>query len=223
MKKPRSSKQNPGEILSRYTSLPVLLDLIERESLIFLKPDTWQDRNDSQVMKEYKETRKLACLLALCFSKGDETIYHWNTFASGPAGCRIDFHLRSLIDQVKHHDNIRYGKVSYRKMHRITDTDLVDKKMPFIKRWPYRIEEEFRLIYESTNPADAERSELVVQIEMSSVRSITVSQSMPETVFASIKSQLGAKLGKRISRSTLFENRTWINKFKREEIESTIS
>jgi hypothetical protein len=46
---------------------------------------------------------------------------------------------------------------------------------------------------------------------------------MPETVFASIKSQLVAKLDKRISRSTLFETRTWINKFKRKEIESTIS
>jgi hypothetical protein len=37
---------------------------------------------------------------------------------------------------------------------------------------------------------------------------------MPESVFKSIKAQLGKKLGKRISRSTLFENKVWINKFR---------
>jgi hypothetical protein len=215
MKKPQPFRQKPAEILSRYTSLPVLLDLIERQSLVFLNPQSWQDRNDSLVMEEYKKRRKLTCLLALCFSKGDETIHHWNTFAGGPSGCRIDFHMPSLIDQLKDQDGIRYDKVSYRKMHGVKAADLKEDNMPFIKRWPYRIEEEFRLLYESTNPAEKERSELVVPIEMNSIRSITVSQSMPETVFASIKSQLGAKLGKRISRSTLLENRTWINRFQR--------
>ncbi len=51
---------------------------------------------------------------------------------------------------------------------------------------------------------------------MDSIRSITLSQSMPESVFKSINTQLGPKLGKRISRSTLFENKVWINKFKTE-------
>lgn len=215
MKEPRHTKQKPTEILSRYTSLPVLLDLIERKSLVLLNPQSWQDRNDSIVMEEYKKRKKLTCLLALCFSKGDETIHHWNTFASGPSGCRINFHMPSLIDKLKNQNGIHYDKVTYRKLHGVKATDLKEDNMPFIKRWPYRIEEEFRLLYESTNPAEKERSELVVPIEMNSIRSITVSQSMPETVFASIKSQLGAKLGKRISRSTLLENRTWIGKFKR--------
>jgi hypothetical protein len=56
MKKPHSSKQKPEEILSRYTSLPVLLDLIERESLIFLKPDTWQDRNSALLTFQPSQT-----------------------------------------------------------------------------------------------------------------------------------------------------------------------
>ena len=51
MKKPPPSRQKPAEILSRYTSLPVLLDLIERQSLVFLNPQSWQDRNDSLVME----------------------------------------------------------------------------------------------------------------------------------------------------------------------------
>jgi hypothetical protein len=206
--------KKPLKILSRYTSLPMLLDLIQRQSLVFLKPDTWQDRNDSLVMAEYKKEKKLTCLLALCFSNGDETIHHWNTFANGPSGCRIDF-MPSLIDDIKDKNGIRYGKVSYRKMRNITEKDRKDSKRPFIKRWPYRIEEEFRFLYESTKPADAERTELIVPIEINSIRSITVSQSMPKTVFESIKSQLSAKLAKRISRSTLFENQIWVRKFKR--------
>jgi hypothetical protein len=88
---------NTGQprVISRYTSLPVLLDLIERRSLVLLKPDSWADRNDSDVMMEYRRRRNLACLLAACFSHGDETIHHWNAFAAGPAGCRIEFDCRA--------------------------------------------------------------------------------------------------------------------------------
>ena len=53
-----------------------------------------------------------------------------------------------------------------------------------------------------------------VEISKESIRSITLSQDMPESFFKSIKAQLGKKLGKRISRSTLFENKLWINKFR---------
>ena len=208
--------RKPSPIATRYTTLPVLLDMIERGCLTLLSPESWPDRNDREAMLDYKERRTLSCLLAVCFSLGDETIHHWSAFAPGSAGCRIDFHLPTLIASLVNQIGLRHGKVVYRKVNKLRDRDLSDTRRPFIKRWPYRIEEEYRIIFESSDPSDAKRKELNVPISMDSIRSITLSQNMPESVFKSIKTQLGTKLGKRISRSTLFENKGWINKFKAE-------
>lgn len=209
----RTSKQPRHKVLSRYTTLPVLLDIIERKCLTLLSPEAWLDRNDQEVMLDYRRRRNLTCLLALCFSLGEETVHHWNAFANGSAGCRIDFHLPALLDAIARQNGCRHGKVSYRKITKLRVRDLSAKRRPFLKRWPYRIEQEYRIIFESRSPADSDRVELNVPIMMNCIRSITVGQSMPESVFDSMKKQLGPKLNKRISRSTLFQNKVWINKF----------
>ncbi len=76
-----AKKRNWPYILSRYTTLPVLLDMLERSCLTLLPPDSWDDRNDREVMLEYKRRRNSSCLLAVCFSQGEETIHHWSAFA----------------------------------------------------------------------------------------------------------------------------------------------
>ena len=210
------SMRNQNVILSRYTTLPVLLDMFERSSITLLSPETWRDRNDREVMLDYKARQNLTCLLALCLSMGDETIHHWSAFASGSAGCRIDFHMPALISTIVDMSGFRHGKVIYKKINYLRAGDLSNKQRPFIKRWPYRIEQEYRIIFESSDKTDAARSELPVSISMDSIRSITLNQDTPESVFKSIKAQLGAKSEKRMSRSTLFENKAWINKFKAE-------
>ncbi len=212
--KTATSKSRRSSILSRYTTLPVLLDMLERRSITLLSPESWADRNDREVMLDYKERRNLTCLLAACFSKGDETIHHWSAFAPGSSGCRIDFHQPALVSSIPNQAGFRHGEVVYRKINMLRKGDLSNKQRPFIKRWPYRIEEEYRIIFESSDPAMTGQRELNVPISMDGIRSITLSQDIPETVFKSIKTQLGASLGKRISRSTLFENPIWIKKFK---------
>ena len=144
----------------------------------------------------------------------DETIHHWSAFAPGSAGCRIDFHMPTLISTIADKNGFRHGKVIYKKINKLRAGDLANEKRPFIKRWPYRIEQEYRIIFESSDKADAVLKELPVPISMDSIRSITLNQDTPESVFNSVKKLLGAKSEKRISRSTLFENKTWINKFK---------
>lgn len=192
----------------------MVFDIVQRNAITLLPPDGWNDRNDREVMLEYKRRRNLTCLLAICFSAGEETVHHWNAFANGSAGCRIEFHLPTLLAGLTRDPEYRHGKVSYKTLRGIQKSDLAESKMPFMKRWPYRIEKEYRIIYESSDPAASDRSELNIPISLESIRSITVSQAMPESVFKSIKSQLGTQLGKRISRSTLFESKIWINKFK---------
>ena len=209
------SPKNPTATLSRYTTLPVLLDLLQRQALVLVPPNSWVDRNDREVMAEYKKRKKLSCLLAACFSQGDETIHHWTAFANGPAGCRIDFNPAGLLAAADSTPGCRWGVVQYRKIHSIPAGGVALDRMPFTKRWPYRCEEEFRILFESTTPSDRLLSERQLPIDLDqSIRSITIHQAIPPSVFETIKHLLGSKTAKRISRSTLLENQIWINKFK---------
>ena len=60
---------SPFKFLSRYTTLPFVLDILERRRIVLLPPDYWSDRNDSLVLQKYKQSMGLTCLLALCFYK----------------------------------------------------------------------------------------------------------------------------------------------------------
>ena len=63
--------------LNRFTTLPILLDLLERKKLTLLNPILWEDKNDSEIILEYKKRKNIKNLFALCFSHNDETIHHW--------------------------------------------------------------------------------------------------------------------------------------------------
>jgi hypothetical protein len=61
---------NPPQIgklekLSRYTTLPVLLDLLKRRRLVLLDPKSWEDKNDSGVMLEYRRRKDVPRLFAI--------------------------------------------------------------------------------------------------------------------------------------------------------------
>src|SRR5436305_3650415 len=104
------------EKLNRYTTLPVLLDLLKRRRLVLLDPKSWEDKNDSGVMLEYQHRRKAPRLFALCFSWGDETIHQWKAFADGISGCCIEFDAQRLIACVKQMDGVRCRSVRYRRL-----------------------------------------------------------------------------------------------------------
>jgi len=205
--------------LTRYTTLPFLLDMLVRKKIVLLPPDSWPDKNDSEVMKEYKCRKKLSCLLALCFSQGDDTIHHWTAFAKGVAGCRIDFDVSKLCEAIqtfKGFKRITIRPVSYRKVNQIKSSTIKLDEMPFTKRWPYRCEEEFRIIYESNSSKESNKKLIELSIKLDCIRSITLSQSMPKSVFKVIKNLLKNTTGiRRVSQSNILENSIWIGKFKR--------
>lgn len=208
----------PGNIkrLNRYTTLPVLLDLLQRKKLTLLDPKLWDDRNDSEVILEYKKIKKIKNLFAVCLSSGDETVHHWKTFSNGPSGCVIEFDaikLFAILDKVP---DLTHRKVAYKKISEIEDKDVVIdiEEIPFTKRWPYRCEEEYRIIVEN----NSNETFFEIDIPLDIIRRITISQQMPEPIYATIKDYLKDLRGNpdsRISRSTLYENKRWINRFKK--------
>ena len=203
--------------LNRFTTLPILLDLLERKKLTLLDPKSWEDRNDSEIILEYKKRKKIKNLFAICFSHGDETIHHWKTFSNGTSGCVIEFDAKKLFEIIDKVDGLRHGKIAYKKLSNIEKKETIINidDIPFIKRWPYRCEEEYRIIVENNNENE---SLYDIEISLDVIKRITINQQMPDKVYETIKRHLKGLKGStdsRINRSTLFENKRWINRFKK--------
>jgi len=202
--------------LNRFTTLPILLDLLQRKKLTLLDPKLWDDRNDSEVIFEYKKRKKIKNLFAVCLSCGDETVHHWKTFSNGNSGCVIEFDAIKLFKIIDNIENLRHERVVYKKLSEVEDknTTLDIDQMPFIKRWPYRCEEEYRIIVET----NSQETFFEIDIPLDIIKRITISQQMPEPIYATIKNYLKDLKGNpdsRINRSTLYENKRWINRFKK--------
>lgn len=200
--------------LNRYTTLPVLLDMLKRKCLVLLDPESWEDKNDSEILMVYKKRKRIQRLFALCFSQGDETIHHWRTFADGTSGCCVEFDPQKLIDLLKTIEGARYGTVTYRKLKDLKNGTIDVEDIPFTKRWPYRCEEEFRVIWEGRTTNDCYEIPFNLRI----INKITISQRMPDQVYETIREYLRDAFNhpeKRINRSTLYHNRVWIEKFKK--------
>lgn len=203
--------------LNRFTTLPVLLDLLQRQKLTLLDPKSWEDKNDSEIILEYKSKKKIKNLFAICLSHGDETIHHWKTFSNGSSGCLIEFDAQKLFAIIDKIPNLRHKEVIYRKLSDIESkiASLKIDDIPFTKRWPYRCEEEYRIIVENDNETD---KVFDIEITLDIIKRITINQQMPETIYKTIKEYLKGLKGNpesRINRSTLFENKRWINRFKK--------
>ena len=82
----KQKKSQPRPFLNRYTSLPVLLDMLVHKKIVLLKPSSWEDKNDSYYMERYREERNLETLVAICFTKKRETFHHWKIFTNGASG-----------------------------------------------------------------------------------------------------------------------------------------
>lgn len=203
--------------LNRFTTLPVLLDLLQRKKLTLLDPKSWEDKNDSEIILEYKKKKKIKNLFAICLSHGDETIHHWKTFSNGSSGCLIEFDAQKLFAIINKIPNLKHKKITYKKLSDIESktTNLKVDDIPFTKRWPYRCEEEYRIIVESDDKA---QNVFDIEITLDIINRITINQQMPTMIYKTIKEYLKGLKGNpdnRINRSTLFENKRWINRFKK--------
>ena len=201
--------------INRFTTLPILLDFLHRKKLTLLDPKLWEDKNDSEIIMEYKRIKSIKNLYALCFSCNDETIHHWKTFSHGPSGCVIEFNAKKLIAIFDKY-NLRHGLIQYKKLSEIERKDFVIEidKIPFTKRWPYRCEEEYRVIYET----DKDINFFEIDIPLNTIQRITISQQMPKQIYDTIKQYLKDVTRNpedKINHSTLYENKRWIKRFKK--------
>lgn len=153
--------------------------------------------------------RAVKSVLALCFAQAIETYHHWRVFSTGSDGVCIRLDAAKLQKAMSLDDHIISRVVDYRK---IDDADMKDLKtddMPFVKRYPYRDESEFRILYID----EIETKETVqLEIPLDCIECITLSPWMPEDLADAVKSTLKGIMGceeLRIYQSTLIENERW--------------
>lgn len=200
--------------LNRFTTLPFLLDMLNRKKLTLLNPNYWEDYNDRETMDTYRKKIKAESIYALCLTHKNETIHHWNAFADGTSGCCIEFSPTRLIE-ILDKENISHKKTEYIRIKDLPNLEITTEQLPYVKRYPFEPENEYRIIAASK---EKQKSIFEIDINIEIIRRVTLSNKMPENVFESNKKillQIAPQLKGKIYHSTLYGNNNWITHFRK--------
>jgi len=197
------------KFLNRYTTLPILMDMLWRKQITMLSPQTWEDRNDAYYLECYQEVKELGAVLALCFSTKRETFHHWRVFSHGSSGVCIEFDGPAFLARALANPDFRCQPVEYCRIDELEAKKPAVSRWPFLKRRPFADEAEFRVIYESLTAGDLSQP---LDYDIGSVNRVTLSPWMPkavaDSVIALIKTIDGCS-DLYVNRSSLVENGRW--------------
>lgn len=167
-------------------------------------------RTTKLYMRIYKDKKKLASLLALCFTEAPETYHHWKVFASGSSGVCVYFYKTLLLQQLDSITGIQHRQVMYKKLVELENSNLAIKDLPFLKRYAFRDEKEYRIIFEGLSEKhDFKR----FAIDTKCISQISLSPWLPKplikTLINTIKSFDGSS-SFIVNKTTLNENSIWM-------------
>lgn len=193
----------------RYTELPFLIDYLRTKELVLLDPRSWDDRNDSYYIEQYVVRKSLQGFAALCLTESPETYHHWKIFSSGSSGVCIEFYKDELKKHASKCLKLRAESVEYCTIQQLRDDPLDEDELPFIKRYAFQDEKEFRLFWGS----DTESSKIFrLGVPLSAINRIILSPWLPKEVVDHVKATLKSIPGcssLKIYRSSLVENDQW--------------
>jgi hypothetical protein len=196
--------------LRRYTDLGSALDMVLNERLVLLNPQSWDDRNDSHFLETYRARRSLGAVRVACLSMREETYHHWKIFGPSATGVCLVFHRQPLIDFVTAHKRLRGGIVSYKTISELQRLRLIqDDELPFVKRFGYGDEGEYRILFESKKPCEDAHP---IKLPLNLIERIVMSPWTPRPVYWSIKKifrKIGLPNEIDVTRSTLTNTEMW--------------
>ncbi len=197
--------------LRRYTNLSATLHILQDRSLTLLSPSSWDDRNDAYYLTEYQRRVHAQSVLALCFAEAPETYHHWRVFSSGSGGVCLEFDKAKVEKCVQDDGRFTCRSVDYRTIDAAATKGFETDQLPFVKRFPYSDEKEFRIIFvDKDDGKNIQRME----ISLNAIRRITLSPWMPRPLADAVKSTLKGIKGcqhLKVYRSTLVDNERWKN------------
>jgi hypothetical protein len=154
----------------------------------------------------YRSTVAAKAVLAACFTQASETYHHWKVFAA--RGACIEFDKKSLLMALKAIDGLKFGMVKYFEIKRLSKEPQHIEQLPFLKRYPYRDEQEFRVIYTT----DRKDTSMAIPFPLVAVRRITLSPWFTEEEIQAGKRavrQIDGCSKINVYRTTVLENENW--------------
>ena len=194
--------------LRRYATIGSAIDTLRNKRIAFVDPEKWDDRNDAEYMRLYKEALDLPNLKALCCTESPETYHHWKVFTTSSDGCFIDFHKDTLLQSIENDDTYFCAPMEYALLSDMDGTKFKLTDLPFLKRSGVEPELEFRVIYTGECDGDAH----FMPIELAWIRRIVLNPWLPKPVADSIIATLCELSGDRdftVTASRLTNSQTW--------------
>lgn len=196
----------------RYTNIAYVLDALARKQLTLLDPKSWTDRNDSLYVDLYRQYRKAGSVLAACFTISNETFHHWHVFGGSSAGACIEYKrsmLETYLDQHRGrgHD-IRFEKVKYVTLPKL-GTQSTLENLPFLKRWGFQAEKEYRVIVEAD---DDELSTFNIPVPIAAIRRVVINPWLPDEVVQTLRQRINTMSDCEnvvVEHSSLIDNDVW--------------
>lgn len=199
--------------LRRYSTLPAVLDLLEKRTLALTDPSRWEDKNDQFTIQTYKTNNSLKSVLAACFTGARETFHHWKIFAPGAGGMCVVFRRDLLEACLDAQFQVRYGLAKYRKLTSGEIEKTTKLELPFLKRVGYRDEQEYRVIWQS----DSENVDLVeVPIAPRCIEKIILNPWLPRNLAKTVRGVIEREVKRqdfghkiKVEQSYLVESLIW--------------
>jgi hypothetical protein len=196
-------------ILHRYTNVSELDHLLENKKIRFSCWKHWDDENDKSILDIYQKSIRKSVFI-LCLTNSSETIHHWNSYARNN-GCRIMFNWEVLYKYLSK-SGVIFKQVEYIKYAELKIKKIELNDLPFIKRHPYHIEKEYRLLKKMISGSN----EFSLKVGLDIIQEISLSPFNTSNQNAKIKNKLIKKypsLEKKFSNSKIINFDNWINHF----------
>jgi len=203
-------------ILNHFVKFNYLFGILKNREIALTDPSKWEDKNDIFLIEKYKQEKRIKSLFAICFLRAPETYHHWKIYA-GECGACIEFDKRKMVNLFKADKFCEIKKVRYWSATTINDkikTHEIDiELLPYIKRPPYRGEEEIRGIFIKNEKFKEKIYKLKFQTDC--INKITISPWVSDAAYNEIKkSIIGYGYdGKIINHSKLLNADFWQNSF----------
>ena len=194
--------------LRRYTDLTSLIYMLTTKTITLLNPESWDDTNDSHYLSVFKSKSGIGSVLALCFTENDERYHYWRVFGNSPSGVCIQFNRTALLTSVRKRSDLLTKSVKYVKLNELREDALFVGNLPFIKRFAFEDEREYRLVL----PLAKECTSLDISIPLSCINKVTLSPWLNANLLESVKKTVHGIDGcnrLKVTRSTLISNDEW--------------
>jgi hypothetical protein len=194
--------------LWRYTDLSTLFYLLGECKLTLLNPNRWDDKNDSYCLRQFRKANGYKTVLALCFVQSPERYHLWKVFGSGTSGVLIKFKRKALLEAVDEVPGLRHGEVKYLTLKKLEGSFKPDR-LPFLKRYGFWGEEEYRLVYGSKK----DLPKFDIDIPPACIESVKLNPWLDADLFEHVKNAIrkvdSCWMNLEVAHSSLIDNDRW--------------